>query len=359
MKINPLKIKEKIELYVMEDGNVVVEEYEAFKLRYGENWDQEAVMLIPNDYVFFEKLYGKELSYNNVYDFFEASFLIHDFIQSKKWLKKYGEDRDIAVGVLKHGSPCGFALGESVGEAYKKAVKTDSVSAFGGIVVSNEPIDDSWMEVRQKLKEEGKYPFIEVLVAPEFDGNVLSKLKNETKNMRILEIDLDLLDKALKESYQVKSFGNIQLIQDYDYKLWNDDLLKNGKLWEVPTKKEPSERESADAIVGWVLCKRGYSNSVAYVRDGQLIGFCGGQPSRVDAAKFADERSRNRNHSPNESTAATDSFFPKVDGIEAIHFAGAIACINPGGSKNDELIIERANDLDVALMFTRKRVFKH
>ncbi len=329
----------------------------AKKLRYGENWDQEAYLLLKDEW--FEQLHGKDLSFNNVLDIYEASSLLYEFDDNKKWLKKYGEKRDTAVAVLKHTSPCGFSLGESVGEAYQKAVESDPVSAFGGIVASNETIDETFLDTRKYLKENGKYPFIEVLVAPDFETNVLNNLRNETKNMRIVKIDLDLLEKSLKNNKQVVSISDVFLVQDCDYKLWSDELLGKRKIWEIPTKRKPTEKESVDGIIAWLLSKRVHSNSFAYVRDGQLLGICGGQPSRVDAARFARERAKNRGHNLDDTTSATDSFFPFPDGLEEAYYSGATANVNPGGGRNEEIVVERANDLDMALMFTRKRVFRH
>ena len=120
-----------------------------------------------------------------------------------------------------------------------------------------------------------------------------------------------------------------------------------------------TDRESADGIIAWFLTKRGYSNSFTFVKNGQLLGFCGGQPSRVDSAKFAAWRAKERGHDTSGSVSATDSFFPFPDGVEAFYKAGATANVNPGGGVREKEVIDKADELGVALMFTKKRVFRH
>jgi len=300
-------------------------------LRYGENPHQKAA-LYGDFLAAVEPLHGKELSYNNIVDVQAALALVGEF--------DAGEGA--AVGILKHNTPCGVGVGESPLEAYQRAFETDPDSPFGGIVVSNVPFDLALAEEVDKI-------FTEVLVAPVFDAPALELLRRK-KNRRLLAYDPRLLDRAQLEWKRV--YGGV-LLQEADLGV---DELADAK---VVTQRAPSEQELRALEFGWRVVKHVKSNAVVFAAEGRTLGVGGGATSRVDAVYAAAAKAARMGLSLEGSILASDAFFPFPDGLEAAVEAGACAVIQPGGSNRDELVIEAADRLGIAMIMTGVRHFRH
>jgi len=297
------------------------------KLRYGENPHQSAE-LYGNFSDYFESIHGKELSYNNIVDMVAAVEAVNDL-------------GDNACIIVKHTNPCGSAIGESVLDAYTKALSCDPVSAFGGIVAFKNEVD---VETAEKLNE----IFLEIVCAPSFSDEALDLLKKK-KNRRIIVI------KKFPEVNHpiIKSVPGGVLIQDSDASNINDIELK------LVTKREYTEAEMEDLRFAWVICKHTKSNAIVFAKDRKGIGIGAGQMSRVDAARIAAEKAKLNGHNLEGAVAASDAFFPFPDGLEEIASHGIKAVIQPGGSVRDQDVIEAADKLGVAMAFTGIRNFKH
>ncbi len=295
-------------------------------LRYGENPHQKAAFYGSfNDY--FEFLHGKDLSYNNIVDLNAAVELINDLPK-------------VSCAIIKHTNPCGAAIANDVLTAYTKALSTDSVSAFGGIVAFNDEVD---LETAKKLNE----IFLEIVVAPAYSLEALEELKKK-KNRRILKY---LGDK--KEDTIIKSVIGGVLVQDADTSTFKKLYLK------LVTENACKEEQLKDLELAWVICKHVKSNAIVYVKDGKVLGVGAGQMSRVDSAKIAVMKAKEHNHNLEGAVAASDAFFPFADGLEEIVKAGINVVIQPGGSVRDNEVIEAANKNKISMYFTSIRNFKH
>ncbi len=298
------------------------------QLRYGENPHQQA-HFYGNWNQTFEKLSGKELSYNNLVDIDSAIQLIAEF-----------DEKQIVFAILKHTNPCGCSLGESVEEAWDLALEADPVSAFGGILISNQKID---FAAAQKINQ----IFFEVLVAKDFSLEALELLTK--KSNRIL-----LKLKQLPDSGKtMKTVLNGLLIQDSDYANSNFEAVK------VVTKRSPSEAEFNDMKFANILVKHLKSNAIALVKNGQFLAGGNGQTSRVDATRHAIEKARHFGFDLNSAVLASDAFFPFPDSIELAADAGITAVIQPGGSIKDSLSTEYCDSRNIAMVHTGIRHFKH
>src|SRR6516164_3598531 len=295
-------------------------------LRYGENPHQKAAMYsdgsakgVANG----KQLQGKELSFNNIVDMQAAWDLAQEF----------GEP---VVAIIKHTNPCGTAVGKTLVEAYKKALECDPVSAFGGVIGVNRVIDGDAAEEMAKL-------FLEVIAAPGFDEAALAKF-GAKKNLRLVQVN------ASDQRWALKNVSGGMLVQDADIRPLTDADLK------VVTKRAPTPEEKRALLFGWKVCKHVKSNAILYVRDGQTVGVGAGQMSRVDSCKIGAMKAQ----LPLKGTvAASDAFFPFPDGVEEIAKAGATAIIQPGGSVRDQEVIEAADRLNLAMIFTGVRHFRH
>ncbi len=295
-------------------------------MRYGENPHQSAGYY--GDFSkYFEKFHGKELSYNNLVDVDAAQRVIQEF------------DGAAAV-IVKHTNPCGVAMAQDVLQAYALALKTDSKSAFGGIVALNR-------RVEAPLAEQLNQIFLEVVIAPEFSDEALEILKKK-KDRRLVISRSRLPDDLLMRS----SCGGF-LAQIADNIIVNEDELK------VVTSRRPSERELRDLRFAYVVCKHVKSNAIVFARDGVTLGAGAGQMSRVDSVKIARMKAAEAGLDLKGSVAASDAFFPFADNVEEIAAAGATAIIQPGGSVRDSESIEAANRLNISMVFTGIRHFKH
>jgi phosphoribosylaminoimidazolecarboxamide formyltransferase/IMP cyclohydrolase len=296
-------------------------------LRYGENPHQRAAYYarVGQEHLLsgVEKLQGKDLSFNN----------LHDVDAARALLAELGEG---AAVIVKHANPCGAAVGETLAEAYEKALACDPVSAFGGIVGLDGSVDGELAEKITKV-------FTEVLVAPEFTS--------EAKEAFAAKPDTILLQAGpLKlPRLSAKDVSGGLLLQESDF-------TEDDSGYKVITEKEPTPQQMADLLFAWRVAKRVKSNAIVLVREGATVGIGGGQTSRVDAAELAVRKAGERTRG---AVAASDAFFPFADGVEALAEAGITAVIQPGGSKRDEEVIKAANERGVAMVFTGRRHFLH
>jgi phosphoribosylaminoimidazolecarboxamide formyltransferase / IMP cyclohydrolase len=312
-------------------------------LRYGENPHQKAAMYSDGSGLGVanaRQLQGKELSYNNIVDLQAAWDLAQEFSD------------ETVCAIIKHTNPCGTATGKTLAQAYKRALECDPVSAFGGVIGVNRPVDAEAAEEMHKL-------FLEVIAAPSFDAAAKTKFASK-KNLRLVEITdpgnpgrLVLGTEGpspAPRSWILKNISGGMLVQDADLRLLADADLK------VVTKRAPTSEETRALLFAWKVCKHVKSNAIVYARDGQTVGVGAGQMSRVDAAKIGAMKAQ----LPLKGTvAASDAFFPFPDGVEEIAKAGATAIIQPGGSQRDPEVIEAADRLGLAMLFTGVRHFRH
>ncbi len=312
-------------------------------LRYGENPHQQAALYrTPGSgpsLAAARRVQGKELSYNNIADADAAFELVSDLDRERP-----------ALAIIKHANPCGVATGATLIEAYRRALKTDPVSAFGGIIAVNRALD-------AETATEISRVFTEVIVAPEADEAALQVLAAKP-NVRLL-LTGGLLDPGALRSI-VKPVSGGFLLQSRDAGLVGRDDLK------VVTKRAPSERELADLLFAFRVAKHVKSNAIVYVKDGATVGIGAGQMSRVDSARIAAWKARAAADAAGEvepltkgSVVASDAFFPFADGLITAAEAGVTAIIQPGGSVRDAEVIAAADERGLAMVFTGIRHFRH
>ncbi len=298
----------------------------AQSLRYGENPHQRAALYSDGTGLGIasaQQLQGKELSYNNLVDLDACWELAQEF-------------EEPAVIIVKHTNPCGAATGDSILEAYKKALECDPISAFGGVIGINREVDGPAAEEIGKL-------FVEAIAAPEFSPEARERFAAK-KNLRLVEV------KAAPVKTVVKNVSGGLLLQDADTGRVTESELK------VVTWRPPAAEELRSLLFAWRVCKHVKSNAIVYARDGQTLGVGAGQMSRVDAAKFGAMKAV---LSLKGCVAASDAFFPFPDGLEAVAQAGATAVIQPGGSVRDDEVVAAADKLGLAMVFTGIRHFRH
>ena len=295
-------------------------------LRYGENPHQQGVFYGKLDSLF-EKLHGKELSYNNLLDLEAGLSLIREFEAP-------------TFAILKHNNPCGIACRETVREAYLAALAGDPVSAFGGVLVCNRPIDLDAAEEINKL-------FIEVIVAPGYEAGVLDLLFSK-KNRVVLRLKEDTFPKTM-----VKTALNGYLVEDRDLHTEGIDDFK------VVTQTAPSRAEVKDLIFANKVVKHSRSNAITLAKNQQLFASGIGQTSRVDALRQAIEKARSFGFDLQGAVLASDAFFPFDDCVKLAHEAGITAIIQPGGSVRDQESIDCCDQHDISMVFTGYRHFKH
>jgi phosphoribosylaminoimidazolecarboxamide formyltransferase/IMP cyclohydrolase len=298
-------------------------------LRYGENPHQKAAMYSDGSGVGVanaRQIQGKELSYNNIVDLQAAWDLAQEF-----------DPNDAPVcAIIKHTNPAGAATGKTLAEAYKRALECDPVSAFGGVIGVNCPIDIEAAEEMHKL-------FLEVIAAPSFDDAAKARFATK-KNLRLVEVQ------AAPQKWVLKNVSGGILLQENDLRLLQDVDLK------IVTQRAPTPEETRALLFAWKVCKHVKSNAIVYAHDGQTVGVGAGQMSRVDSAKIGAMKAQ----LPLKGTvAASDAFFPFPDGVEEIARAGATAIIQPGGSQRDPEVIAAADRQGLAMLFTGVRHFRH
>ncbi len=298
-------------------------------LRYGENPHQLAAFYRDeNEPPFGEQLHGKELSFNNILDIHSAMGLASEFAEP-------------CVVIVKHNNPCGVAVGGDISEAYDKALQTDPVSAFGGIVAANQAITGA---LAGKLSE----LFLEVVVAPEFSQEALQVLQTK-KNLRLIrwpQVKMQATDIDVK-----KVLGG--------YLLQTVDVEPGPTDFSVVSKRPPTEAERQAMRFGWKVAKWVKSNAIVFVAPDRTLAIGAGQMSRVDAAKMAILKAKSAGLDLKGSVVISDAFFPFRDGIDVAAEAGATAVIEPGGSVRDEEVIKAADEHGMALVFTGIRHFRH
>lgn len=297
----------------------------AFDLRYGENPHQSAALYSTRTggIAGAEQLQGKELSYNNLVDLDAAWQLINEFTEMP------------ACAIIKHTNPCGCAEAATLAEAYAKALEADPISAFGGVLAFNRPMDAATATEVAKL-------FTEAIAAPGYSPEALAVLSAK-KNLRVLRVENTNLDEPV-----VKSISGGFLVQTADRAVLSDA--------RVVTERQPTPEEWHALRFGWKVVKHLKSNAILYARAGQAISAGAGQMSRVDSVKVGAMKT----HLPLAGTVvASDAFFPFPDGLEEAAKHGITAAIQPGGSVKDQEVIAAANRLGLAMVFTGIRHFRH
>jgi phosphoribosylaminoimidazolecarboxamide formyltransferase/IMP cyclohydrolase len=295
-------------------------------LRYGENPHQGAAFYSNGK--MWRKIQGKKLSYNNVLDMDCAIDCLREF------------DEPTCV-IMKHASPCGIASASSIEKAWEDAYATDEYSPFGGVVGMNEGINEGMANRLSKI-------FLEVIIAPSFTNRAL-KIFSKKKKMRLLEIGFDAIS-----AKKFRSVNGGILLQDRDLK------KIDAKEWKVVTKKKPTKEQTKSLVFAVKCVKHVKSNAIVFVKGTakgkKTVGIGSGQPSRIDASWIAVHKGKDRIRG---SVMASDGFFPFRDAVDVAADAGVKAIAQPGGSVNDEKIIDAANERGIAMVFTRRRYFKH
>jgi phosphoribosylaminoimidazolecarboxamide formyltransferase / IMP cyclohydrolase len=296
-------------------------------LRYGENPHQKGA-LYGDFYTYFEVLHGKELSYNNILDLVSAVELVEDL-------------GDSSAVIIKHNNPAGAATGDSLLDAYEKSLKSDPVSAFGGIVAFTG-------EVNKELAEKLNEIFLEVISAPSFSEEAL-KILMKKKDRRLLK----QLKSIREGNIAFRSIPGGVILQDADYFSFQEGDLR------VVTEKKPADDEMEDLKFAWIVAKHTKSNAIVFVKNKATLGVGAGQMSRIDSVKIAKMKAEEHGLNLSGSVAASDAFFPFADGLLEIIKCGATSVIQPGGSVRDPEVIEAANDKKISMVFTGIRHFKH
>jgi phosphoribosylaminoimidazolecarboxamide formyltransferase / IMP cyclohydrolase len=299
----------------------------AMRLRYGENPHQDAGLYGDFD-KYFEKLQGKELSFNNILDVSAATNLIAEF-------------EDPTVAILKHTNPCGVGSDPDLRRAWEKAFATDKQAPFGGIIVCNRPLNEPVAKVISEI-------FSEVIIAPDFEIQARAILQRK-KNLRLIRLLTPA--KEARPLIDLRSVCGGVLVQDADV---------DGKMAaHVVTKRRPTKTELNAMSFGWRVVKHVKSNAIVYTKSDRTLGIGAGQMSRVDASRIAVWKAYEAGLSLKGSAVASDAFFPFPDGLIAAAEAGATCAIQPGGSVRDEEVIAAANERKMAMIFTGMRHFRH
>lgn len=315
--------------YLNEDNLVFRAAFnKAQSLRYGENPHQKGVFY-GNLEELFEKLHGKELSYNNLLDVDAAVNLISEFKNEKP-----------TFAILKHNNACGLAQRNTLKEAYLDALAADPTSAFGGILIANVPIDKETANEIHKL-------FCEVVIAPSYHSEALEILKGKKNRILLVQKETEL------PKTQYRTALNGLLFQDKDYKTDHKNAT------ETATVLSPSEKELEDLFFASKICKHTKSNTIVLAKNKQLIASGTGQTSRVDALNQAIEKAKKFSFNVEGAVMASDAFFPFPDCVEIANKEGVTAVIQPGGSIKDQLSINYCNANKMAMVFTKTRHFKH
>lgn len=300
-------------------------------LRYGENPHQSAALYVNTESnqtdLPFTILQGKELSYNNLADLTEALKIIKEF------------DNIPAACIIKHANPCGVAIGKTHLEAYKKALNCDPISAFGGIIGINGPIDKELAELLSSM-------FLEVIASTEFTEDARYVLQKK-KNLRLIEIPANM---SLQGDYKFKDVAGGILVQTSDTKMITKDDL------DFVSNKKPSDAELDDLMFAWKVVKHVGSNAIVIAKNGQTIGIGCGQTSRIGAMEIALRQACDQ---AKDAVVASDGFFPAIDNIQAAAQSRISSIIQPGGSIKDKDVIETIDKLGMSMVLTGCRHFKH
>src|SRR5437763_7384237 len=297
------------------------------RLRYGENPHQTGA-LYGDFNKHFEKLHGKELSFNNILDISAATNLI-------------GEFEEPTVAILKHTNPCGVGSDNDLRKAWDKAFATDKQAPFGGIIICNRPLDEPLARAISEI-------FSEVIIAPDFQPEARAILQKK-KSLRLIR--LLTLPAEAKPAFDVRSVCGGLLVQDPDVA---EEIKQN-----VVTKRQPTITEVKAMLFGARVVKHVKSNAIVYATRDRTLGIGAGQMSRVDASRIVIWKAKEAGHLLKGSAVASDAFFPFPDGLIAAAEAGATCAIQPGGSVRDDEVIAAANERNIAVIFTGVRHFRH
>jgi phosphoribosylaminoimidazolecarboxamide formyltransferase/IMP cyclohydrolase len=302
----------------------------AARLRYGENPHQAAALYGSFDQ-YFQKLHGKDLSFNNILDISAASNLIDEFAEP-------------TVAILKHTNPCGVGSDPDLREAWMKAFATDKQAPFGGIIICNRPLTEPLAKAIGEI-------FSEVIIAPDFEADARALLQKK-KNLRLMKkLSPSPMEHGMPRD--IRSVIGGVLAQDRDTEKLGDLADK------VVTERPPTQEEMNAMLFGWKVVKHVKSNAIVYAAKDRTLGIGAGQMSRIDASRIAIWKAQDAGLSLKGSAVASDAFFPFADGLLAAAEAGATAAIQPGGSVRDPKVIEAANAAGVAMVFTGVRHFRH
>ena len=297
--------------------------------RYGENPHQLSAIYSKNGSIKINQIHGKQLSYNNYNDIFSALTI------SKSLPKNKG------TVIVKHANPCGVSVKSDHLMSYKSALACDPISAFGGIVSCN-------FKINKNLASELNKLFLEVIIGNGFEKGALRLLKKK-KNLRLI----DATNYSFKEVLRFVSYNEELLVQTEDFNKFSN------KDFKVVSKKKPTSKQMKNLIFAFNICRYVKSNAIVLVSNGTTTGIGSGQPSRLDSCQIAIDKMNKFIKMKNEVVAASDAFFPFIDGIEKLVQSGVTAVIQPSGSIRDKEIINFANETDTILVFSKTRHFRH
>jgi phosphoribosylaminoimidazolecarboxamide formyltransferase/IMP cyclohydrolase len=310
----------------------------AKRLRYGTNPQERAAFYLDRPDRLPEQLHGKALSYNNLLDLDATLRLLSRAPLGAAFDSE--RDRYVRAAVVKHTVPCGVAQRSTVGKAVRAALDADPVSAYGGIVAVDAPLDREAAEALSNF-------FLEIVAAPAFDDDALEVLKKK-KNLRVMRFGRALPDELARELRVRSALGGV-LAED-------NDPLAAPEEWKVVSKRQPTAQEWHDLAFAWDVVRHVKSNGIVVVKGGTTRGICAGQTNRVSAVQIAAHRAKEFGKG---ASCASDGFFPFADGLEAAVEGGASAIIAPGGSVRDDEVIAAADRLGVSLVFSSYRYFLH
>tara|TARA_Y100001970_G_C14211279_1_gene847086 strand:- start:260 stop:1795 length:1536 start_codon:yes stop_codon:yes gene_type:complete len=299
------------------------------QLRYGENPHQSSALYSKNPSINLSKIHGKKLSYNNYNDIFSALTISKSFPRNK------------GVVIIKHSNPCGISIKNDHLESYKSALSCDPISAFGSIVACN-------FKLNKNLASELNKIFLEVIIANGFDQKALNILKKKN-NLRLIDSN----NYKLNEVFKFTSTNSEILVQSEDSKIFSN------KDFKVVSKRKPTSKQIKDLIFAFNVCKYVKSNGIVLASNQTTVGIGSGQPSRLDSCQIAINKMKKFDLINNNLVAASDAFFPFVDGIEKLIQSGVRAIIQPSGSIRDKEIINFANETETVLVFSKTRHFRH
>lgn len=303
-------------------------------LRYGENPHQGAALYEldgAKDFVGFEQLQGKELSFNNIQDLYAAFMLARDM----------GEQ---SCAIIKHTNPCGAAACGSAAESFVRARKTDPVSAFGSVVAINGIVDAETAGLCKEI-------FLEVIVSRGFDEKALGILAKK-KNLRLIAMPSEQWDRPVA-GWTAREAGDQLLLQE------RDEGFPELEQWNLVTSRKPTEKEDRAMRLAWKIVKHVRSNAILICDHEGTIGVGAGQMSRVDSCRIAVEKARREGLETKGASAASDAFFPFPDGVEVLAEAGVNAIVQPGGSMRDGEVTKAAEELGITMVMTGRRHFRH
>jgi len=299
------------------------------KLRYGENPHQSGALYSGENFNELEKLNGKELSYNNYNDIYFGLDIINSL------------PKGIGTTIIKHANPSGVSIDKNQILSFKQAFNCDPISAFGGVIICN-------YKIRSETAREISNKFFEVIVARDFDDKALSILRKK-KNLRIIKNNQNSNSNQLVMRALSKNF----ILQTSDNKNFNKRMFK------VVSKNKPNKKMFNDLVFAFNICRFVKSNAIVLTNNNSTVGIGSGQPSRIDSCEIAVNKMKKFNHNSENLVAASDAFFPFIDGIESLVQSGAKAIIQPYGSIRDKEIIKFANNTNTVLVFSKTRHFRH